>query len=166
MLRIDPAEPIDSNDPADASDSTDPADSALRNDRTEPADIAEYALPALRQDVFGVTGTQWQPRCRVGKASGQLGAMSPEPRTISRVGRRMCSPGTAGSSTAGAGPIDVFAHDSRAVVTPAQGDIVDTVGAGDIFGASAAHIACQRAGAEPPTLAELTAHGAQHMKTE
>lgn len=61
MLRIDPAEPIDSNDPADASDSTDPADSALRNDRTEPADIAEYALPALRQDVFRVTGTQWQP---------------------------------------------------------------------------------------------------------
>ena len=89
--------------------------------------------------------------------------------------------------TAGADPIDVYAHDGRAQVTPAQGEIVDTVGAGDIFGATvlwalleqgwgkgqrwsvdqvapavrtgatSAHIACQRAGAEPPTLAELTA---------
>lgn len=89
--------------------------------------------------------------------------------------------------TAGSGPIDVFAHDGRGRVQPARGDIVDTVGAGDIFGATvlwalmaegwgkgqmwgvdqvlpavrtgaaAAHIACQRPGAEPPTLAELTA---------
>ena len=89
--------------------------------------------------------------------------------------------------TAGSGPIDVFAHDGRGQVQPASGDIVDTVGAGDIFGATvlwalmaegwgkgqlwgvdqvlpavrtgaaAAHIACQRPGAEPPTLAELTA---------
>jgi fructokinase len=89
--------------------------------------------------------------------------------------------------TAGADPIDVYAHDGRTQVMPAQGDIVDTVGAGDIFGATvlwalleqgwgkgqrwgvdqvapavrtgatAAHIACQRAGAEPPTLDELTA---------
>lgn len=88
--------------------------------------------------------------------------------------------------TAGSGPIDVFAHDGRATVQPSAGDIVDTVGAGDIFGATvlwallrdgltkgqrwsvdqvlpavrtgaiAAHIACQRAGAEPPTLEELT----------
>lgn len=89
--------------------------------------------------------------------------------------------------TAGAGPIDVFAHDGQGRVLPTGGDIVDTVGAGDIFGATvlwallhdgwtkgarwgvahvlpavrtgatAAHMACQRAGAEPPTLTELTA---------
>ncbi len=88
--------------------------------------------------------------------------------------------------TAGSGPIEVFAHDGQGVVMPARGEVVDTVGAGDIFGATvlwalladgltkgqrwgvqqvmpavhtgatAAHIACQRAGAEPPTRAELT----------
>ena len=90
--------------------------------------------------------------------------------------------------TAGADPIDVYAHGVTAQVVPAQGGSVDTVGAGDIFGATvlwallengwgkdlrwgvdqvapavrtgatAAHIACQRAGAEPPTLAELKAY--------
>lgn len=89
--------------------------------------------------------------------------------------------------TAGSRPIDVFAHDGRGTVVPESGEIVDTVGAGDIFGATtlwallqdgwhkgaswgveqvlpavrtgsvAAHIACQRAGAEPPRLLELTA---------
>lgn len=89
--------------------------------------------------------------------------------------------------TAGAGPIDVYAHDGHDVVMPTGGDVVDTVGAGDIFGATvlwallregwskgdrwplaqvlpavrtgatAAHIACQRAGAEPPTRVELAA---------
>lgn len=89
--------------------------------------------------------------------------------------------------TAGAGPIDVFTQDGAGVVMPMTGGVVDTVGAGDIFGATvvwallregwtkgrpfglarvlsavhtgaaAAHIACQRAGAEPPTLQELTA---------
>lgn len=97
--------------------------------------------------------------------------------------------------TAGSGPIDVFAHDGRACITPPQGDIVDTVGAGDIFGATtlwallrdgwskgarwgvsdvlpavrtgatAAHIACQRAGAEPPRLLELTARIARLSDT-
>lgn len=87
--------------------------------------------------------------------------------------------------TAGAQPIDVFSGGGRGTVVPSTGDVVDTVGAGDIFGATvlwallrngwhkgahwspdrvlpavalgarAAHIACQRAGAEPPTLAEL-----------
>ncbi|MEI8080393.1 MAG: PfkB family carbohydrate kinase [Actinomycetes bacterium] len=89
--------------------------------------------------------------------------------------------------TAGAGVIDVFACEDHATVTPPSGGIVDTVGAGDTFGAAvlwalteggwtkgqslgmdqllpavqiaavAAHIECQRAGAEPPTLAELQA---------
>lgn len=88
--------------------------------------------------------------------------------------------------TAGSGPIDVYAFDGQGRVAPPQGDVVDTVGAGDIFGAAtlwallqdgwhkgarwgyrdvlpavltgatAAHIACQRAGAEPPRLLELT----------
>lgn len=88
--------------------------------------------------------------------------------------------------TAGSEPIDVFAHDGKGTVVPEKGEIVDTVGAGDIFGATvlwallqdgwhkgarwgveqvlpavrtgsvAAHIACQRAGAEPPRLLELT----------
>jgi len=87
--------------------------------------------------------------------------------------------------SAGPGPIDVFTRDGNGQVTPPTGDIVDTVGAGDIFGATvlwslmesgwrkgdqlglddvmpavrvgavAAHLACQRAGAEPPTRAEL-----------
>lgn len=87
--------------------------------------------------------------------------------------------------TAGSGPIDVYAHDGHAQVTPPRSEVVDTVGAGDIFGATvlwallrdglrkgdqwgveqilpavrtgaiAAQIACRRAGAEPPTLAEL-----------
>lgn len=87
--------------------------------------------------------------------------------------------------TAGAGVIDVYAHDGHRSMVPHTGDIVDTVGAGDIFGATvlwallsagwskgqrwgvaqvmpavatgavAAHIACQRAGAEPPSRAEL-----------
>lgn len=89
--------------------------------------------------------------------------------------------------TAGPQPIDVFSGGGRGLVSPATGGVVDTVGAGDIFGATvlwallqdgwnqgaawtpeqvlpavrlgsrAAHIACQRAGAEPPTLAELQA---------
>ncbi len=89
--------------------------------------------------------------------------------------------------TSGAGPIDVFTPDGRDSVQPPSGGVVDTVGAGDIFGATvlwalteqgwkkgqslglaevmpavrtagvAAHLACQRAGAEPPTLTELLA---------
>lgn len=89
--------------------------------------------------------------------------------------------------TAGAQPIDVFSGGGRGLESPDTGGVVDTVGAGDIFGATvlwalladgwhkgagwtpdqvlpavrlgskAAHIACQRAGAEPPTLAELQA---------
>ena len=92
--------------------------------------------------------------------------------------------------TAGEEPIDVFSGDGRGVVKPSTGDVVDTVGAGDIFGATAlwallrngwrkgarwspdqvlpavrlgskaAHLACQRAGAEPPTLDELHAASA------
>jgi len=88
--------------------------------------------------------------------------------------------------TDGPGPIDVYAPDGKASVMPLTGDIVDTVGAGDIFGATvlwalsrqgwvkgqrlglaqvlpaaqtaavAAYLGCQRAGAEPPSLAELT----------
>ncbi len=87
--------------------------------------------------------------------------------------------------TAGAGPIGVFTPWGRGVVHPPTGEIVDTVGAGDVFGgtvlwalmrhgwqkgceleldevlaavevaAVAAHMTCQRAGAQPPTLAEL-----------
>lgn len=87
--------------------------------------------------------------------------------------------------TDGAGPIDVCSPQGPGVVRPPTGGIVDTVGAGDIFGATvvwaltqrgwrkghdldlsdvlaavevaavAAHMACQRAGAEPPTLTEL-----------
>lgn len=89
--------------------------------------------------------------------------------------------------TAGPGPIDVYAHDGHDVVVPDRSDVVDTVGAGDIFGATvlwallrdgltkgqrwgleqvlpavrtgatAAQIACQRSGAEPPTREELLA---------
>ena len=92
--------------------------------------------------------------------------------------------------TAGSQPIDVFSGGGHAQVVPDSGGVVDTVGAGDIFGATvlwallgegwhqgarwspeqvlpavrlgskAAHIACQRAGAEPPTLAELHAASA------
>ena len=88
--------------------------------------------------------------------------------------------------TAGSGPIDVFAHDGRGVVNPAAGTSwtrsapatssarrcsgrccrgwskgrgwgVDQVLPAVRTGAAAAHIACQRAGAEPPSLSELTA---------
>lgn len=89
--------------------------------------------------------------------------------------------------TAGAGPIDVFARGRRDVVHPPTGGVVDTVGAGDIFGATllwaltragwrkghdlglgdllaavttaavAGHLSCQSPGASPPSLAELDA---------
>jgi fructokinase len=93
--------------------------------------------------------------------------------------------GTIVLHTAGSGPIDVYTHDGHGAVHPPAGEIVDTVGAGDIFGATAlwalleqgwakgdpwgiervlpavriaavaAHLACQRAGAQPPLLSEL-----------
>lgn len=89
--------------------------------------------------------------------------------------------------TRGGDPTTVYTAEGTAVVPAHAGEIVDTVGAGDIFGATAlwallerglrkgvtlpladvvaavevastgAFLACQRAGAEPPTRAELDA---------
>lgn len=89
--------------------------------------------------------------------------------------------------TAGGGPITIMTAEGTATVESRKGEIVDTVGAGDIFGATAlwamteagwrkgrrmslaeivpcvetaaaaAFFACQRAGAEPPTRSELAA---------
>lgn len=108
-----------------------------------------------------------------------------------QMAHEVCARGGIVLHTAGSAPIDVYTHDGHGVVIPAGGDVVDTVGAGDIFGATvlwallqqgwskgdrwtqsqvlpavrtgatAAHIACQRAGAEPPTHAELTARMAE-----